>query len=190
MTILDLIKRTAVIFDIESILKDEDLVGVTNNTQSMVLNNNEQLNRMFELSKVVLSEVYAYASKEIDVGVSSKNGRIDKSLLGNVAKIMSVKDGFGRVDFIVDNNEIVVGQDGEYVLRCIIAPNVKYLTNEIDMLNGMISEDLLINGLGAYYCLTVGLFEEYNVYNTRYIDGFSKLKNPKLFAMPCRSWHE
>ena len=65
-----------------------------------------------------------------------------------------------------------------------------YLFNEIDTLNGVIGDDLLVNGLNAYYCLSAGLFEEYNVYNARYIDTLSSLKNPKVFAMPCRSWHE
>lgn len=190
MTILDLIKKTAVIFNIESVLEDPDLSTLTNNTQSTILSNNTQLNRMFELTKIVLSEVYAYISKEVEVKVNSENKQINKSLLGEIAKVVSLKDGCGKVDFTLNDNGIEIGQDGEYVVKCIVAPNVKYLLNEIDMLNGDISEDLLINGLNAYYCLTAGLFEEYNVYNARYIDGFSRLRNPKLFAMPCRSWHE
>lgn len=190
MTILDLIKKTAVIFNVEQVLEDSDLESLTNNTQVDVLNGNEQLNKMFELCKLVLCEVYSYISKELEVSVQSANGQIDKGLLGEVGKIISVKSQNKRVNFVLDNDTIKVDRDGEYIIKCVVAPNVKYLNNEIDMLNGDITEDVLINGLNAYYCLTAGLFEEYNVYNVRYIDNLSRLKNPKLFAMPCRSWHE
>ena len=67
MTILDLIKRTARIFNVEEILSDPDLSTITSITQSTVLDNNEQLNRVFELSKIVLSEVYSYLAKEMEV---------------------------------------------------------------------------------------------------------------------------
>ena len=190
MTILDLIKRTARIFNVEEILSDPDLSTITSITQSTVLDNNEQLNCVFELSKIVLSEVYSYLAKEMEVTASSVDCVIDKKSLGSVAKIVSIKNNYGKVNYQLKNNEIILEQDGEYVVKYIVAPDFKYLNNEIDMLNGDISEDLLINGLNAYYCLTAGLFEEYNVYNGRYIDGISRLRNPKLFAMPCRSWHE
>ena len=190
MTILDLIKKTAIIFNVDDILRDFDLNNLTNDMQSMVLNNNSQLNRMFELAKVVLSEVYSYASKEVEVTVNSVDKCISKNMLGAVGRIVWVKNKLGRVNYYLKDNEIVVERDDEYVVKCVVAPDVRFLTNKIDMLNGCISEDLLVSGLNAYHCLTSGLFEEYNVYNSRYIDGFSRIKNPKLFAMPCRSWHE
>ena len=190
MTILDLIKKTAVIFNIEKILNDSDLDGLLDIMQPVVLSNNEQLNRMFELCKVVLSEIYSHAAKEDEVVVSANNNLIDKKSLGCVGKIVSIKNQYGKADYQIKDDYIVVDNDGEYVVRYVIAPNAEFLNNEIDTLNGVITDSLLINGLSAYYCLTAGLFEEYNVYNARYVDGFSNLKNPKLFAMPCRSWHE
>ena len=190
MTILDLIKRTAVIFDIDDILKDSNLENFTESAQNTILGANDQLNRMFELVKLVLGEVYSYISKEVEIVVNSIDGCIDKSVLGSVGRIVSVKDQYGSVNYTFKDNGIIVGQAGEYVVKCVIAPNTKYLSDKIDMFNMGISEDLLVNGLNSYYCLTAGLFEEYNVYNARYIDALTRLKNPKLFAMPCRSWHE
>lgn len=190
MTILDLIKKTAVIFNIEAILKDSNLNEVANEAQLTILSSNSQLNRMFELTKVVLCEVYSYANKEIEVTANAIDCQIDKSSLGNVGRIVLVRNQYGKANYRIIDDRIMVEHDGEYVIKCVVAPSTDYLNNEIDMLNGAISEDMLINGLNAYYCLTAGLFEEYNVYNGRYLDGFSKLKNSKLFAMPCRSWHE
>ena len=190
MTILDLIKKTAVIFNVENVLQDPSLDNLTNATQPTILSTNSQLNRMFELSKVVLCEVYSYVNKEIDVVVNATNCQIDRSLLGNVGRVVLVRNKYGKVNYQLKDDKIVLDNDGEYIVKCVVAPRTDYLNNEIDMLNGTITEDLIINGLGAYYCLSTGLFEEYNVYNGRYIDGFSRLKNLKLFAMPCRSWHE
>lgn len=190
MTILDLIKKTAVIFNIEKILDDTNIDSITNSTQTTVLDSNSQLNRLYELSKIVLCEVYSCVNKEVEMTVSTTNCQIDKRILGSVGRVVLIKNQYGKVNYQVDGNLIIVDKDGEYTIKCIVVPNTKYLINEIDMLNGSIGEDLLINGLNAYYCLSSGLFEEYNVFNGRYIDGLSRLNNSKLFAMPCRSWHE
>ena len=190
MTILDLIKKTAVIFDVQEILNESELDSITNNTQTTVLDNNEHLNRMFELSKIVLSEIYSHVAMEVEVVAKADGYRIDKRALGNVGRIVSVKNQYGKVNYQIKDNEIIVEDNGDYIVKCIVVPNTMYLFNEIDTLNGVIGDDLLVNGLNAYYCLSAGLFEEYNVYNARYIDVLSSLKNPKVFAMPCRSWHE
>lgn len=190
MTILDLIKKTSIIFNIQEILNDSSLDAITNNTQTVFLNNNEKLNRMFELCKVVLSEIYSYVAKEVEIVANAENNQIDKKLLGSVGKVVSVKKRYGKANYRIKDDYIIVDKDGEYFVKYVVAPDFEYLNNEINTLDGVVNDALLINGLNAYYCLTAGLFEEYNVYNTRYIDGFLNLRNPKLFAMPCRSWHE
>ena len=64
------------------------------------------------------------------------------------------------------------------------------MLNTIDMNNGDVGEETFITGVCSYYCLASGLYAEYNVYNAQYVDKISRIKNLKLFAMPCRSWND
>ena len=56
MTILDLIKKTATIFNIESVLQDTNLNTITEASHDEVLNANSELNRLFELKVYQLSD--------------------------------------------------------------------------------------------------------------------------------------
>lgn len=81
--------------------------------------------------------------------------------------------------------KIVLNEIGSHISQDI--SNATSILENID-LPAEIGEDILVCGLNAYYALAVGLFSEFNIYNTNYRQKLNKIKNLKVFAMPCRSW--
>ena len=69
-------------------------------------------------------------------------------------------------------------------------PTTSSILFPVENFHGNVSNDTLIAGLNSYYCLATGMYAEYNVYNAQYVDRLSRIKNLKVFAMPCRRWHD
>lgn len=189
MTILDLIKKSAIMLNIKPVLEDVNLNDITSTTEVETLSNNFELKRLFEFSKVVLNEIATYSPIVDQIQSVSSNKKIPLSNINNLLKVIAVKDEFGYVDYTINDNEINIAKDGMYTIVFNRSSQINSLLGNIDMRNGDISEDLLVCGLNSYYCLATGLFAEYNVYNSSYVDKLSRIKNLKLFAMPCRSWN-
>ena len=188
MTILNLIKKSAIILNIKEIL-EEDLDNITYDTQESVLSNNFTLKRMFEFAKLVINEVSAYTSNLKQIKLSSINCKIELKDIPNFFKIVEIKNQFGTVKYEIINNALNFEKDEWYTIIYQALPDIKAINQEIDLCNGMVGEDVFLSGLNSYYCLATGLFAEYNVYHAQYSERLSKIKNLKLFAMPCRSWN-
>lgn len=88
---------------------------------------------------------------------------------------------------IVDGNPNVK-YDGKCVVKYLIIPTLNSLEDDVDDFKGMIGYDLLVYGLAAMYCLAVGLFDEYNIYNAIYEQKLAEVKSLKILTMPMRSW--
>lgn len=187
MTILDLINKSAVMLNIPEVLNDTAIKGITSETEDEILTNNFALKRLYEFSKIILSEINSHAPQTEEAVCNALDKKIELSKFTNLSKIIGVKSQYGYVKHLIVDNNIVVEQDGEYIVIYETSPNVDSMFNEIK-LSSRVSEDVLVCGLNAYYCLAVGLFSEFNIYNEHYHEGLNKLKNPKVFAMPCRSW--
>lgn len=188
MTILDLIKKSAIMLNIKQVLEDESLNSVTSENEVNVLSNNFELKRLFEFSKLVLNEVISYSPNIKRKEFKVENGAISIDEIDNVLKIIGVKNDSGYVKFSIVDNQIKL-KDGVYTIIYNQSPIVDSILSNIDI-NGDVSEDLLVAGVNSYYCLATGLYAEYNVYNSQFVDRLSRIKNLKLFAMPCRSWND
>ena len=191
MTILDLIKKSALMLKVDDITKDDTLKDVSYGDELTALQNNAELNRMFEMAKLVLDEVNNYSPNVLQYTGQTKDKKIDTNNFYNYAKIISVKDENGRyVKFSNSVRYVNLDKDGTYTITYVKSPDMDSMLNSIDYQKGKITEKLLVNGLNSYYCLANGLLPEFNVYNKLYLNQLSRLKNIKLFAMPCRSWNE
>lgn len=188
MTILNLIKKSAIMLNIKEIL-EEDLDSITYDTQESVLSNNFTLKRMFEFAKLVINEVTAYTSNLKQINLSSTSCKIELKDIPNFLKIVEVKNQFGTIKYEIINKALNFEKDDLYTIIYQAIPETKYLSQEIDLSSGVVCEDIFVNGLNSYYCLAMGMFAEYNVYNAQYNERLSKIKNLKLFSMPCRSWN-
>lgn len=188
MTILDLINKSAIILNIQEVLKDDNIATITADNESIVLENNFALKRLYEFSKIVLNEISTCLPNVKEVKCNSSDKTISLNVLTRVAKVVGVKNQFGFVNFSIIKEDIKLEKDDLYTIVYHQYPKVDSLLSEIEIYNDMIGEDILVHGLNAYYCLATGLFAEFNVYNSHYIDKLNNLKNLKVFAMPCRSW--
>lgn len=188
MTVLDLIKKSAIMLNVKEVL-DEDLTSIIAENETAILSNNFALNRMFEFVKVMLSEISAYylpIVKEVEVEVSEH--KISLGKFNNMAKLIGVKYFDRFTKYSIEDNNILVEQNGKYLVVYNEAPNIKSLSDEIEVFDEIVGEDILVCGLNSYYCLATGLFQEFNVYNENYSTKLNRLKSCKLFNMPCRRW--
>lgn len=187
MTVLDLIKKSAVILNIDEISSGTSLNTVTPENEATILQENFALNRLFELVKVMLNEIATYYLPIVKtVKVSSQDREIALTACPNYSRIVGVKLDDVFVKFNVGDNSIDVEEDGEYEVTYHQTPVITSLFCDI-ALDG-VSEDLLIDGLNAYYCLACGLFSEFNNYNHKYSSKLAKLRQLPIFSMPRRSW--
>lgn len=190
MTILDLIKKSAITLSIHQVLDDESLEDVTFSEEETILANNFELRRLFEFAKMVLNEVSSITPRINKVNMESKDKRIFPYQIAGFGKLIAVKNQYGYVKYEIMAGAIIFDEDGTYTLIFEERPSTSTLDATIDCITLGVTEDVLVCGLNAYYCLAKGLFAEYNVYKAQYDDGCNRVKNMKVFAMPCRRWHE
>lgn len=187
MTVLDLIKKSAVILNVDDIASSAILDTVTPENEATILQTNFTLNRLFELTKVMLNEIttyYAPIAKSVIVNAVDK--KIALSSCPQLLKIIGIKRDEVFVKYRIVDENIEVAEDGEFEIIYHQIPAITSLLNKIQ-LEG-VSDDLLVDGLNAYYCLTCGLFSDFSVYNQKYSNKLTKLRTLPLFSMPCRSW--
>lgn len=188
MTVLDLIKKSAIMLNVKEIL-DEDLASINATNETAILTNNFALNRMFEFVKIMLSEISScYLPIVKEKKCNSIQCKISLDNFTNMSKIVGVKHNDRFTHFTIEDDNIIVKQDGEYIVVYRQQPNVESVLDEVELFDEVIGEDIMVYGLNSYYCLANGLFEEFNVYNENYSHKLAKLTNCKLFSMPCRRW--
>ena len=189
MTILDLIKKSAVMLNIAEVLQDDKLNSITTENEKEVLSSNFALTRLFEFSKVMLNEIASYYLPIVKtVECETTNQQIDLNVCPNLSRIIGIKNHNTFVRYKIEDGVIKVKNDGVYTVIYNHQPKLESVFDSIEIFDEDIGEDVLINGLNSYYCLATGLFEEFNVYNDQYISKLSKLKNLRVFALPCRGW--
>ena len=66
-------------------------------------------------------------------------------------------------------------------------PEINSMFDEIDFLSNF-SPDVIVFGLCSYYCLSSGMFEDFESFYDRYISKAESLKNLKIFELPARRW--
>lgn len=189
MTILDLIKKSAVTLNVVEVLQQENFDNITASNEQQILNSNFSLTRLFEFAKVMLNEIASYYLPIVKtVDCETANQQINLNVCTNLSRIVGIKQGDRFVRYKIEDNLIKLTSNGQFTIVYHQHPNITSLLDDIDMFDETVGEDILVNGLNSYYCLASGLFEEFNVYNEQYINKLSKIKSLKVFAMPRRGW--
>jgi len=186
MTILDLINKSAIMLNVQEVITNKIDISTTN--EKDILDSNFALKRLFEFSKMVINEINLHFPNEVEVECQAVNGCISLDSFERLTKVVSVRDRFGYIKYSQVNNTIKVVKDGTYWITFKQGPQINSLLSEIEICVDVVSEDVLVCGLNSYYCLAVGLFEEFNMYHQQYTEKLNKIKNLKVFTMPCRSW--
>ncbi len=189
MTILDLIKKSAVMLNIAEVLQDDNIANINSENEGQVLSSNFALTRLFEFTKVMFNEIASYYLPIVKtIECETNNQQINLNVCNNLLRIIGIKNHNTFVRYKVEDGLIKLKSDGVYTIIYNQHPKLESLMDSIEIFDEDIGEDVLVSGLNSYYCLATGLFEEFNIYNEQYITKLSKLKNLKVFALPCRGW--
>lgn len=185
MTVLDLINKSAIMLNIPEVLNGQ-IENLTAENEQEILSGNFALNRLYQFGKIVLNEVNLHMPQIAEAEVRSVDKKIPLEGIENLMKIVGIKNQYGYVKYSIRDNVITLNEDGEYTIIYAKALNISSVLDNVEI--DSLGEQIALCGLNAYYCLATGLFAEFNIYNSQYADKLSKLKNLKVFAMPCRSW--
>ena len=189
MTPIQIIKKTALLLNVRDVLDDSSIDTVREDTSEQLLSNNFTINRMFEILKILVSNISSEYVPIIKVKkCSSINKQISIKSIDEQVKILQVRKDNIPVKYKLFNEAINLSFDGEFEVKYSLTPDIKTLVEDIDYFNGDVTSDLLVYGLASLYTLAVGLFDEFNVYNTIYTDRLSAIKALKIIDMPHRRW--
>lgn len=185
MEIIDIIKQSIHLLSLNEYYEVLDKASKENEEEVL---KNEEIKKIFNLTNLVLHDLCTnyvpIVNKQI-VNITNKTYPI-KNLL-NFYKIKNVKKDNLVEDYKMISKNIVVENDGEYEINYYYLPNVNSLFDELDFLSTL-SPEVLVYGLCAFYCLSVGLFDEFKIYNDKYKSRAEAIKNLKVFELPKRKW--
>lgn len=119
--------------------------------------------------------------------LSSVNCKIEIKNLINFIRVQNVTQGVESVKYKIVNRNIIFEQDGEYSVEYLTYPNINSMFEEVDFLSNF-SEDVIVNGLCAYFSLSHGMFDEFKDFHEMYIEKAENLKELKSFNLPQRRW--
>lgn len=149
---------------------------------------NQTIGQMFELAKLSIRELctnYAPVLATTKIETTNKIYPINK--LTNCIRVEGVTQNENPVNYKIINRNINFEQDGDYVIEFSSYPSISSLDDDLTFLQEY-GLDIAVFGLCAYYCLTKGLFEDFEKYYQTYQDKASALKDMKVFVMPQRRW--
>ena len=186
MKIIDVISDSALLLGLTQ--EVEILKTVTQETEEQILEENENIAKLFNLIKYSIRELctnYVPIFEQRKIFTTNKQYPI--SNLENFIRINHVykDDQFAR--FKILNRNITFEEDGEYVIDYSMYPTIVTITEEINFLENY-SPDVIVLGLCAYYSLAHGMFDEFEDFHNRYVAKAESLRGLKCFNLPCRRW--
>lgn len=186
MTILDILNESCDMLGLEN--EKSILATITTENETTVISNNGNVSNLFNLVKFSLQELcthYVPVSNEVEI--ATENLKYHLSGFTNYIRIQNVFKNNEPVNFKILNGNIVVEEDGNYNVKYLTYPEIESVFDDIDFLSKF-SPDVIVFGLCSYYCLSHGMFEEFENMHARYIEKAESLKDLKIFNMPQRSW--
>lgn len=184
MKVIDIISEGAMLL---GLIDENDILCDTTKQESEKLEN-QTINDLFELSKLSIRELCTnYAPMLTTAAITTTNKTYPIASLSNCIRVEGITQNGNPVNYKIINRNINFEQDGDYTIEFSSYPNITSLENDLSFLQAY-GLDAAVFGLCAYYCLTKGLFEEFEKFNQTYQDKASALKEMKVFTMPQRSW--
>lgn len=144
-----------------------------------------ELFRLFNLSIQELCTSYMpiLCSSKIE----TNNKTYPVASLNNCIRVNMVKCNDKEVKFKIINRVINFETDGTYDVEFSSYPTFSSLNDDVSFLQ-QYGVDVAVFGLCAYYCLTKGMFEDFERFHNAYLEKGNALKDMKIFVMPQRRW--
>ena len=186
MKIIDILKDACVLMGMND--ECQVLTSATQETETEVLQSNDKINKLFHLMQYSVRELCTnYIPLVHSTTIFTDERCYPASHLENFIRVNKVKRNGEVVKFKMLNRVLTFEEDGEYEVEYSTYPTLHSIFEEIDFLSAF-SPDVIVMGLCAYYCLSVGLFNEAEEFHDKYISKAESLKVLKNFDMPQRRW--
>ena len=186
MKILEIIENSATLLG----LCDEAdvLKNVTEETENDVLQENHNIERLFNLCKFSVRELCTnYVPVVISETIQSVDCKYSVGLFENFIRVQNVFEKDSMVKYKIINRNLVFERDGEYSVQYATYPTINSLYDDLDFLQNL-NPDVLVLGLCAYFALAHGMFDQFKEFHEKYISRAEALKDLRIFELPSRRW--
>lgn len=185
MKIVDLIKKAC---ELLSLQQEIDLLNTAQVENESELLKNQEIGKLFNLSKFSIQELCTnYIPLQAEAEIVTKNKTYSVGELKNFIRVQNVCKNNKAVSYKLINRKLTFNEDGEYVVKYLTYPEIESLFDDLDFLSNL-SPDAMVFGLCAYYCLSKGLFDDFKIFNEKYVDRAESIKNLKIINLPQRRW--
>ena len=186
MKILDVINDGASLLNLT--LDQAVLMKVSQQNEKKILQENPNIASLFNLLKFSVRELCTnYVPLSTRRKVKIENRKFPVALLNNFIRVENVYQNDVPVKYKVVNRSIILERDGEYEISYLTYPEFNSMFDELDFAENL-NSDVIVFGLCAYYCLSHGLFTDFEQYHERYIQKANSIKTLKIFEIPFRRW--
>ena len=184
MKVKDIIKNSALMLGLT------DAVEIIEDEQKTELEklNDETVGTLFRLCQFSVRELcthYLPILKQVEITTSNKEYPL--SSLNNFIKIKSIKFNGAIVDYKIVNRIITFDEDGSFTVEFYAYPTISNIDDEINFMEDY-GLDVAVLGLCAYFCLTKGMFEDFDQFHEEYVERAKSIKELKNVNMPQRRW--
>lgn len=185
MKIIDLLKKAAELLSLQKEVELLNAAEVENETELM---KNPEISKLFNLSKFSIQELCTnYVPMQAEAEITTKNKIYSVGELTNFIRVQNIYKDQKLVRYKLINRKLTFEEDGVYTVKYLTYPEIESVFDSLDFLSHL-SPDVLVFGLCAYYCLSKGLFDDFKIYNEKYIDRAESIKNLKIINLPQRRW--
>lgn len=186
MKIIDVISDSALLLGLTQ--EVEILKTVNEQTETQVLEENENIAKLFNLIKYSIRELCTNYVPIIEKRkIVTINKQYPISNLENFIRINHIYKDEQFARFKILNRNITLEEDGEYVIDYSMYPTIVTIMEDINFLENY-SPDVLVFGLCAYFSLAHGMFDEFEEFHDKYVTKAESLKSVRCFDLPCRRW--
>ena len=184
MKIIDIIKKACELLSLEN---EIELLNSYTDDDSELMKNKEIV-KLFNLSKFSIQELCtSYVPVQAEQQISTTDKAFSVGELANFIRVQNVyKDG-QIVRHKLINRKLILDEDGTYLVKYLTYPEITSISDSLNFLSHL-SPDVLVFGLCAYYCLSKGLFDDFKIYNEKYVERAESIKNLKIIDLPQRRW--
>lgn len=185
MKVVDIIKQSATMLGLTE--AEQALETLTEETEAAVLSN-EEVYGLFNLFKYSIQELCTnYVPVAAIETIKTYNKAIEINKLTNFIRVQNIFKNEEMVKYKIINRCIYFEEDGEYSIQYATYPQIERLLEDIDFLSNF-SPDIVVLGLSAYYALSKGRFDEFEIFHSQYVEKAESIKNLKMFNLPQRRW--
>lgn len=185
MKIIEVIKHSAELLGLQEAVAVLSTATEENEDETL---GNEQVKKLLNLAALSIQELCSnYISVFVEEKFETFENKIPLKNLHNYIRTVGVTKDDVLVKHKIVNRNIVLEEDGKYVIKYCTYPSIMSLFDEVDFLSDL-SPDVLVMALCSYYSIAHGMFKEFEVFHEQYISKAQALKELKIFELPLRRW--